>query len=314
MQTDFSFSLQPGFQKMDPVINYTNCPVCGAATIREALTATDYTVSGKAFSIWECSSCTLRFTQAVPDEAHIGPYYKADSYISHTNTSKGLVNRLYHTVRNITLRNKRKLLQSATNRTTGQLLEIGAGTGTFAAFMKRSGWQVIGLEPDPAARQIAKDVNGIALLDTSELFELPAEHFDVITMWHVLEHVHRLHDYMDQLKRLLKPGGVLLIAVPNYTSFDAQLYGRFWAAYDVPRHLYHFSPASMRTLLKQHGLRLETIRPMWFDSFYVSMLSEKYKNGKASLVKGFINGLRSNLKAGKGNNARCSSLIYVIRP
>jgi 2-polyprenyl-3-methyl-5-hydroxy-6-metoxy-1,4-benzoquinol methylase len=299
---------------MDSVINYTNCPVCGATAIREVLTAKDHTVSGKSFSIWECASCTFRFTQHVPDEAHIGPYYKADSYISHTNTSKGLVNRLYKMVRNITLRNKRKLLQAATNRTTGQLLEIGAGTGIFAAFMKKSGWQVMGLEPDPDVRQTAKDKNGVALLDTSELFELPTEHFDVITMWHVLEHVHRLHEYMAQLKKLLKPGGVLLIAVPNYTSFDAQLYGRFWAAYDVPRHLYHFSPASMRNLLKSHDLRLEKIQPMWFDSFYVSMLSEKYKNGKASLVKGFINGLRSNLKAGKGNYSRCSSLIYVIRP
>jgi 2-polyprenyl-3-methyl-5-hydroxy-6-metoxy-1,4-benzoquinol methylase len=299
---------------MDSVINYTNCPVCGATAIREALTAKDYTVSGNSFSIWECASCTFRFTQNVPDEAHIGPYYKADSYISHTNTSKGLVNRLYKMVRNITLRSKRKLLQATTYRTTGQLLEIGAGTGTFASFMKKSGWQVIGLEPDPGARQTAKEQNGIALLDTSELFELPTEHFDVITMWHVLEHVHRLHEYMAQLKKLLRPGGVLLIAVPNYTSFDAQLYGRFWAAYDVPRHLYHFSPASMRSLLKSHDLRLEKIQPMWFDSFYVSMLSEKYKNGKASLVKGFINGLRSNLKAGKGNHSRCSSLIYVIRP
>lgn len=299
---------------MEHVITYTNCPVCSAATIHEALIATDHTVSGKKFSIWECASCTHRFTQSVPDEASIAPYYKADSYISHSNTSKGLVNTLYHQVRNITLRSKRKLVQSCTNRTTGQLLDIGAGTGMFAGFMQRSGWQVLGLEPDASARQIAKEVNGISLHPTDELFELPAEHFDVITMWHVLEHVHRLHEYMQQLKKLLKPGGVLLIAVPNYTSFDAQHYGSSWAAYDVPRHLYHFSPASMRTLLKKHDLKLATIKPMWFDSFYVSMLSEKYKYGKASLVKGFITGLRSNLKAGKGNNARCSSLIYVIRP
>lgn len=296
---------------METIITYTHCPACGSAAIQQLLTVKDYTVSQQTFPVWECAQCTLRFTQSIPDQAAIGKYYQADNYISHTNTSKGLINRLYHMVRRITLQQKRKMIRQIAQRNTGHLLDVGAGVGTFASFMQQSGWQVMGLEPDPDTRKRAEEQNRISLHDISELFQLPAASYDVITMWHVLEHVHALHEYLDQLKKLLKPSGVLLIAVPNYTSFDANLYGQYWAAYDVPRHLYHFSPASMRTLLQQHGLRLQEIKPMWFDSFYVSMLSEKYKTGKASLLKGALNGWRSNRKAGKGE--RCSSVIYVVK-
>lgn len=296
---------------IESVINYTNCPACGANRIQPVLKAKDFTVTGSLFEVWECGACTLRFTQAVPTEENIGSYYRSDSYISHTNTNKGLINRLYHLVRNYTLKRKRKLLQTASGRNTGQLLDLGAGTGVFASFMQQSGWQVIGLEPDPETRQRAREINNISLLETSQLFQLPAASFDVITLWHVLEHVHRLHDYLAQLHQLLKPGGVLLIAVPNYTAADAAYYQENWAAYDVPRHLYHFSPDSMRSLLQKHHLKLKAIQPMWFDSFYVSMLSEQYKHGKPGLVKGTLRGLQSNCKAMQ-DKERCSSLIYVI--
>ncbi|WP_276486114.1 class I SAM-dependent methyltransferase [Paraflavitalea pollutisoli] len=295
---------------MDP-IHYTHCPACQATTIRQVLSVQDYTVSQEAFAVWHCATCTHRFTQDVPAAAAIGRYYQSENYISHTNTSKGLVNRLYHLVRNYTLGSKRSLVQSVSGRNTGNLLDVGAGVGAFAAFMRQKGWQVTGLEPDAETRQRAQEQHGIALQDSSDLFNLPASHFDVITMWHVLEHVHQLDDYIERLKALLKPGGVLLIAVPNYTSHDATYYQAHWAAYDVPRHLYHFSPASMRTLLQRHGLSVKATRPMWFDSFYVSLLSEKYKTGKASLVKGFWRGLVSNLKA-VGNKEKCSSVIYVV--
>ncbi|WEK35175.1 MAG: class I SAM-dependent methyltransferase [Candidatus Pseudobacter hemicellulosilyticus] len=293
------------------IVQYTVCPACQSNSIQPVLTVKDYTVSQENFEIWECDQCTLRFTQAVPDEGAIGRYYQAEDYISHTNTNKGLVNRLYHTVRSITLKNKRKLIKQVSGRNTGQLLDVGAGAGAFAAFMQRSGWQVIGLEPDPDTRQRAREQYGLNLHETSELFRLPEGHFDVITLWHVLEHVHSLHEYLRQLKLLLKPGGTLLIAVPNYTSGDATHYGAFWAAYDVPRHLYHFSPLSMRRLLQGHGLQLKGIRPMWFDSFYVSMMSEKYKTGNSSLLKGAWQGLVSNNQA-MTDKERCSSLIYVV--
>lgn len=293
-------------------IHYTHCPACGATALQQALTVKDHTVSQEEFQVWHCAACTHRFTQDIPAEPAIGRYYQSENYISHTNTSKGLVNRLYHLVRNYTLGSKQKLVQQVSGRNTGILLDVGAGVGAFAAYMRQQGWQVTGLEPDAETRKRAQEQNRIALQDSSDLFKLPTTHFDVITMWHVLEHVHQLNAYVEQLKALLKPGGVLLIAVPNYTSHDATWYQAYWAAYDVPRHLYHFSPASMRALLQRHGLAVHATTPMWFDSFYVSLLSEKYKTGKASLVKGFWRGLVSNLKA-VGNKEKCSSLIYVVK-
>lgn len=292
-------------------VHYTSCPACGHTAIAKVLSAKDYTVSQELFEVWCCDHCRLCFTQDIPVEAGIGKYYQSENYISHTNTNKGLVNRLYHIVRTFTLARKKKLVQQVTKRTTGHLLDVGAGVGVFAAYMRQQGWQVTALEPDAETRARAQEQNRITLQDTSDLFLLPQNQFDAITMWHVLEHVHRLHEYLDQLKALLKPEGVLLIAVPNYTSYDAAYYGQYWAAYDVPRHLYHFSPESMRRLLQQHDLTVKAIKPMWFDSFYVSLLSEKYKTGKASLVKGFLRGCISNMKAW-GQQQKCSSLIYVV--
>jgi 2-polyprenyl-3-methyl-5-hydroxy-6-metoxy-1,4-benzoquinol methylase len=190
-------------------------------------------------------------------------------------------------------------------------LDVGAGTGAFASYMQQSGWNVTALEPDEEARKKAAEIYSLQLEKSSKLFELAENSFDVITLWHVIEHVHSLHEYVGQLKKMLKQGGALFIAVPNYTSYDAFLYDKFWAAYDVPRHLYHFSPVAMRRLIQQHGLQLKQIKPMWLDSFYVSLLSEKYKSGSTNLVKGFWNGAVSNYKA-LLKKERSSSLIYII--
>ena len=297
---------------MSTTTTYTHCPICTSNTIEQALTVTDYTVSKEDFQIWGCTQCGFRFTQAVPDASSIGRYYQSDNYISHSDTSKGIINRLYHFIRGITLRQKRALIQRITGLPSGNLLDLGAGTGAFAAFMKQSGWQVTALEPDEAARSVAQSINNITLLPADTLFELPADSFHAITLWHVLEHVHTFDNYLIQLKKIVSPKGRLLIAVPNYTSYDADVYDCHWAAYDVPRHLYHFSPQAMRQLLHKHELTLVSIKPMWFDSFYVSMLSEKYKTGKTSLWKSLMIGFRSNWKA-LTNKERCSSVIYIIR-
>lgn len=296
---------------MKDVTHYTQCPVCGASSIQSVLEAKDYTVSGESFLICECAVCTARFTQDIPTAAAIGPYYKSENYISHTNTSKGLINGLYQWVRKRTLRQKRKLVQKETGLSTGTLLDLGSGTGAFAGEMKSSGWQVTALEPDPDARKVALDSFGVNLQDTSEFYTLADRQFDAITMWHVLEHVHDLQGYIAKLKTLLKEKGRLIIAVPNYTAGDAAAYGTYWAAYDVPRHLYHFSPVSMKGLVEKHGMQLLGYKPMWYDSFYVSLLSSKYKNGSPRLAGAFINGLRSNLSA-MSDVQRCSSVIYII--
>ncbi|MBZ5855729.1 class I SAM-dependent methyltransferase [Flavihumibacter profundi] len=293
-----------------PVIHYQHCPVCLGKSVFPVLEAVDYTVSNEKFSIWECQGCHLRFTQDVPDAASIGPYYQSEKYISHTDTRKGMINNLYHLVRQFTLKQKRKLLVVSTGKQNGTVLDIGAGTGAFLAEMKNSGWSVRGLEPDPGARKVAHDRYQLLFEDPSRLFDLAEGSFDVITMWHVLEHVHQLHEYIAHIKKILAPGGLLVLALPNYTSADAVYYGASWAAYDVPRHLYHFSPESVRKLLGAHGLSIKSMKPMWFDPFYISMLSEGYKNGRPNHLGAILRGLQSNIKA-RSTAESASSIIYI---
>ena len=293
-----------------PLIHYTSCPACDSAELEPALSAADHTVSHETFSIWQCRKCSLRFTQDVPDAASIGAYYRSENYISHSNTSKGIINRLYHLVRKQTLSDKYRLISSAVRKKQGKLLDIGAGTGAFVAYMQQEGWEVTGLEPDETARERARIDNRVQLLDMDHLSSLPPDSFDAITLWHVMEHVHALHPYIEQLKTLVRRSGRIFIAVPNYTSYDARAYREAWAAYDVPRHLYHFSPDAMETLLDLHGLQLQYSQPMWYDAIYISMLSEKYRR-RGSVVRGVFNGVSSNARAFV-DKSKCSSLIYVV--
>ncbi len=296
---------------MSQLIHYTLCPVCGSASIEEVMSAEDFTVSHETFAIWECTVCTLRFTQNIPQPESIGRYYQSDAYVSHSDTQKGLVNRLYHLVRNHTIQGKIKMIQRATGKEKGRLLDVGAGTGVFAQSMQAAGWEVTGLEPDPTARKKAMEKSGMNLRPSEDLYVLEEASFDAITLWHVLEHVHDLQGYLKQFLRLLSLDGKLIIAVPNYTSKDATIYQEYWAAYDVPRHLYHFSPQSMELLAVKIGFRLEKWQPMWFDSFYVSLLSGQYRKDGMNLLRAGCNGLLSNLVA-LFNKKRGSSLIYQL--
>ncbi len=305
----FFFSLQ--LIDLPGMIHYSQCPACGSENITALLTATDHTVSNQQFAVWHCSNCTLRFTQDVPGQDDIGPYYQSEKYISHSDTKKSLVNTLYHFVRRKTLLSKKKLVTQQTGLLKGIILDIGCGTGAFLHTMKMAGWGSTGLEPDAIARNKAAELYNLHPESPEQLFTLKESSFNAITMWHVLEHVHDLHGYMKQLHKILAASGRLFIAVPNYTSYEATVYQQNWASWDVPRHLYHFSPQAMKALLQQHGFVLQATRPMWFDSFYISMLSEQYKNGKGNIVMAFIRGLQSNLKAWRSKE-KCSSIIYII--
>lgn len=291
-------------------IHYTHCPVCNGSRINPLLTVKDFSVSKEDFVIWQCTDCTLQFTQDVPDEASIGPYYASQNYISHSNTGEGLVNKLYQRVRKFTLQQKAALIIRNRNA-KGTILDVGAGIGAFLAVMKEKGWNVTGIEPDEVARGNAQKLFGLAFQQPPALYQLPTASYDAITLWHVLEHVHDLHKYVEQLKNLLAQNGKLFIAVPNYTSADAEAYRNYWAAYDVPRHLYHFTPKAMETLMTLHGLSVVAKKPMPFDAFYISLLSSRYHRGRTSWIGAGWNGLKSNLVA-LMNKDRCSSLIYVV--
>ncbi|WP_346238164.1 class I SAM-dependent methyltransferase [Niabella insulamsoli] len=294
-----------------PHIHYDFCPVCGTGDLQFVFRVKDYTVSGREFDVVHCENCTVRITQDVPDVDHIGAYYQSEDYISHSDSKKGLINKLYQKVRVRTMQQKADTVKKYTGLKQGKLLDVGCGTGTFLQAMQQQGWEVTGLEPDAGAREKARQF-AIDVKPSHEIFNLEASGFDAISLWHVLEHVHTLQEYVSQLKKLLKPGGRLFIAVPNYTSKDAGVYEQFWAGYDVPRHLYHFSPEAMGTLLKRHGLAIEKMLPMWFDSFYVDMLSSKYKTGKINYISAGLHGLASNMNA-LGKVEACCSVIYVVK-
>ncbi|WP_317899135.1 class I SAM-dependent methyltransferase [Aurantibacillus circumpalustris] len=290
--------------------NYTNCPVCKGQKFSTHLNCKDHTVSKEEFTIVSCDSCGFKFTNPIPDIADLGDYYKSENYISHSNTKKGIVSRLYHMVRNYTL--KKKLALVSANVSRGTIMDYGCGTGMFLDVCQEAGWRAFGMEPDAGARKIAKDMKLKVYKDKTELETSHREEkIDAITLWHVLEHVTDLEETLTYFKQKLSKDGVLIIAVPNYTSYDARHYKEFWAAYDVPRHLYHFNIDSVSTLLSNHGFTLESTLPMKFDSFYVSMLSEKYKTGSLKLLSAFVTGLKSNFKAKAASNY--SSVIYVFK-
>jgi len=293
------------------MLKNSQCPSCGGSNVSFCFNCIDHSVSLQEFAIWACNDCTLRFTKDAPGQNEITGYYRSEAYVSHTDSQKGLINRIYHVVRNFTMQNKRRLVKKVAQKYTGSLLDIGAGTGSFLKTMKDAGWEVLGLEPDDETRERASQLHQLQLLPSESLFNVQQK-YDVITMWHVLEHVHQLHEYLAKIESLLFPGGTLIIAVPNYTSFDGRHYRQDWAAYDVPRHLYHFSPKAMKRLLSTHGMMIEDHKPMWFDAFYVSMLTEKYKRRFLGLIRAMLTGAISNIPA-IFDPRKCSSVIYIVK-
>jgi len=285
------------------------CPIYGSDQYDLYISAKDYFLTGESFDIVRCITCGFRFTNPRPVQADLGRYYESPEYISHSDSRKGIFAAVYQQVRKHALRRKYSMISRF--QPTGEILDIGCATGQFLNFMAAHGWKTTGIEPDEKTRRYAISEYGLKVLPENKLYTLPKSSFDVITMWHVLEHVSDLKDRMNQLKSLLKPAGTLVIAVPNCESYDAIKYGAFWAGYDLPRHLYHFAKDDMKLLLDSHGFTLVTILPMKFDAFYVSLLSEKYLTGKMRWLPALWNGFWSNRKGSQ--NGGYSSLIYVIK-
>lgn len=271
------------------------------------LTVKDYTVSGETFGLYRDEKMDLLMTFPKPNENDLHKYYESEDYISHTDGKGSLFERLYQFIKGFALKNKINIINDL-HPQKGKLLDIGAGTGDFLALAKAKGWDTIGTEPSQKAKSIALK-KGVSFSDATEVLEKNS--FDVITMWHVLEHVPDVEKQIKELKRLLKPEGTIIIAVPNFRSFDAKYYRRFWAGFDVPRHLWHFSKKAIKQLFLKEKMKVEKILPMKFDAFYVSLLSEKYKTGHMNFIKAFYIGLKSNYKAKK--RFQYSSLIYVIK-
>jgi SAM-dependent methyltransferase len=283
------------------------CPLCEGGHFDEFLRTKDFTVSEEFFTIVSCQKCGFRFTNPRPGKEKLGSYYESDNYISHANSANSLVNFVYKLARTFTLRWKYKLITRIKSR--GLILDYGCGTGEFLGFCKDKGWRITGVEPNDKARQQAIELTGQKIF--SRLSSMVTPKFDVITLWHVLEHIPDLNQTFAELKSLLDTAGYMLIAVPNSESHDAHLFKQHWAAYDVPRHLYHFTRKSMNKLVANHGMKVVDVIPMKLDSYYVSLLSNKIKFGKLKLFNSFITGLLSNIYAIR--NTEYSSLIFVLK-
>lgn len=294
-------------------IEIQNCPCCKGKELKAYLQVKDHLLSKETFSLKQCVNCTFVFTANPPSEEASGKYYESDDYIEHSDTKSGLINRIYHIARQRMLSKKHRMI-SKTQKSGSRLLDIGSASGYFLSFMKSKGFQVEGVEISEKARALCLSKFEIEA-STPDQFSQGGVlgTFNAITMWHVLEHVYPLSEYLIQIHKQLAENGRVYIAVPNHTSFDAQQYKSDWAAYDVPRHLWHFNPKSFETLIHRHDFELEEMLRLPLDSFYISLVSEQYKNDHTRFsLKALVNGFRSWLKS-LSSAGNCSSIVYIIK-
>lgn len=293
------------------MIHHSECPLCSSSSTSLKFNLRDHFVTGETFPLYTCNNCGFLFTQDHPDENAISGYYESEAYISHSNTSEGLINRLYKIVRKLMLERKTRLVKSVTGLNTGNILDVGSGTGHFLKSMKDAGWETMGIEINPSAREFSTSVFNIQVYNSVD--ELPGNiKFDCISLWHVLEHFQDPEEYILKLKRHLNPGGFFITALPNSDSYDSHYYKENWAAYDIPRHLWHFNSDTFTIFAKKASLELSGISYLPFDVFYISMLSEKYSDKSFSNIRGLIMGMLFALGS-LFKPLKASSLIYILK-
>lgn len=294
------------------MITQNKCIACNSSVIYKHLELKDYFFSQENFTIYKCDKCGFEFTNPIPKEENIGVYYQTEDYLSHSNNKKSLFNKLYFIIRGINISDKIRYIKKyiKLNENT-KVLDIGCGAGYFLHSLKKYKLNLTGVEPNINAREIAKSDFGID--SYSSLKDISNENkYDLITLWHVLEHVHELDEYLDSIKNLLNKDGKLVIALPMNSSYDCKKYKQYWAAYDVPRHLYHFNPESLKLLLERYDFKLVNQHALIFDSFFISLLSEKHKDG--SSLKAVLNGFISNTKAYlMPNKYNYSSELFIFK-
>lgn len=294
------------------MVHHDSCPLCSSRSFSSYNECVDHLVSGEMFILIRCSDCGFVFTQDHPDGKEIAGYYDSGDYISHNDSAGGFANRIYRIVRNIMLVRKRRIIEKALGTKQGSLLDIGCGTGYFAGTMKRAGWDVKGIEPNERARESGIAAYGFEILTPEQIGQLKDSTFDCITMWHVLEHFDDPFAYAAEIKRLLKPGGLCISALPNSGSYDSAYYGSNWAAFDVPRHLWHFNPESFARFAGLTGFKIIGTKSLPPDVFYISVLSEKNKGSEFAFLKGLLVGSFFAAKAAI-KKERSSSLLFLMK-
>ena len=289
------------------------CPLCGSNDLGKMFDCEDHFSSRELFPVCDCRQCGFRFTNHFPSEVSIGRYYDSAGYISHSDSDKGITNKLYHLFRRMMLLQKVRIVKRFTHNREARLLDIGCGTGYFLHTAREAGYHVTGIEKNSMAREKAISLFGLNVQDDLDHFA-QGQSFEVITLWHVLEHLEKLNESIGNIKEMMQPGGTLVIALPNHLSYDAGVYGRQWAAYDVPRHLWHFTPKTVEQLSEKHGMKVVKRYRMPLDAFYISLLSESYR-GHSSLVrypKAILTGM-VGLLFSLFDLKKSSSVIYIIK-
>ena len=288
----------------------SHCPVCNSENLKNAFSCVDHTTTQETFQVQTCNQCSFTLTNPRPNDDQLGKYYESNDYISHSNNQKGIFNRIYQMVRYHAIESKFKLINGLNSNGLG--LDYGCGTGEFLGYVQKHERTVLGVEPSEFARKQAIENHQLNVLSLEEFPSISDNSASIISLWHVLEHVSNLRATLSKFHSILNDQGHLVIAVPNCSSLDAEIYGPLWAGYDVPRHLWHFTPKTMQQLLESEGFKLLKMKGMPFDSYYVSLLSEKHRTGKMNPIRAFKNGFLSNWKA-RNNPGKTSSVIYIFQ-
>jgi SAM-dependent methyltransferase len=294
------------------MIHRNNCPVCNSPDICFFLRCTDHLVTSAEFDLVKCRKCGFLFTQDCPDESEIGSYYESADYISHSDSDRTIFEKVYQLARKFMLDRKKSIIRKASRLAVGSVLDIGSGTGHFLSTMKEAGWETKGIEINKSAREYSASKFCLEVISPEEITSLNDQEFDCITMWHVMEHFHNPENYFKEIGRLLKPGGTVIVALPNNDSADSNHYGSAWAAYDVPRHLWHFNPATFSMFAGNNGFSIIKTLSLPLDVFYISILSERIKGSKIAVMSGIVKGVIFSF-ASVFNRLKSSSLIYILK-
>lgn len=287
------------------------CPACGGTDHVDLYNAKDHLVSGKEFLIRKCNACDMGWTVDPPAESDAGAYYVSEEYISHTDRKQSISDYLYHIARSFMLGRKKRLVTSVTGKSTGVLVDIGSGTGYFASYMKEKGWEVTAIEISDTARKYSESRFGLKAIPPEEIRNLPSGSADCLTFWHVLEHLYDPLGWMTEAGRILSDNGKCIIALPNFSSTDSEWFGQRWAALDVPRHLWHFTPEALRHFAARNGFACEQVAPLPLDLLYISILSYRNQGRSLALVRGLLTG--AFLACGSLlRTEKSSSLVYML--
>ena len=287
------------------------CPVCGHSSFKHFLNVPDWLVSKEVFELQQCEQCQFVFTANAPLEKDAGPYYNSEEYVEHSDTSSGLIYSVYHVARRAMLHYK--YIKIKRLHAGKKLLDVGSGSGYFLNFMKKKGYNVTGVEISKKAVALCKKNFGIKAHSPSEFLEEKLDtDYDIISLWHVFEHVYSYDAYFELFSKSLNNNGYLILALPNCDSQDARMNKSYWGAYDTPRHIWHFTSKTIELFAMGRGFKMIKKHRMPLDPFFNVMVSDSYKDKFTFLPLTLLKGLYSYIIS-LLNIEKSSSIIYIFQ-